>query len=163
MSSSRFHTLLAIAILVLGASLTAQATPTTITVRVMAMNGKFLGTTMGGARVILRDADTGRLLASGLTSGSTGDTEHIMKTPHQRTFTYSTEGSAAFTAVIDIDRPTRVEVTATGPMANRGAANTVSSTQWVLPGKDVTGGDGWLLELRGFSVQVMAPATHIKL
>ncbi|HHQ49242.1 MAG TPA: hypothetical protein ENK19_10230, partial [Acidobacteria bacterium] len=150
-------------ILFLGTALAAQAVPTTITVRVMALNGKFLGTTMGGARIVLRDADTGRILASGLTSGSTGDTEHIMETPHERRFTYSTEGSASFTAVIDIDRPTRVEVTATGPMANRGAANTVSSTQWVLPGKDITGGDGWLLELRGFSVQVMAPATHIKL
>jgi len=161
-TSFRAITLLATALL-LASALTAQAAPTTITVRVMALNGKFLGTTMGGAHVVLRDADTGRILASGFTSGSTGDTKHIMETPHERRYTYSTEGSAAFTAVLDIDRPTRVEVTATGPTANRGSANTVSSTQWVLPGKDITGGDAWLLELRGFSVQVMSPATHIKL
>ncbi len=158
-----WKTLALAAAMIFGASLAAQAVPTTITVRVMALSGKFLGTTMGGARVTLRDADTGRLLASGLTTGSTGDTEHIMKTPHGRHYAYSTEGAAAFTAVIDIDRPTRVEVAATGPMANRGAANTASSTQWVLPGKDITGGDAWLLELRGFSVQVMAPAAHVKL
>jgi len=160
---SRIVRVIAAATLILATAFTAGATPTTITIRVMALTGKFLGTSMGGALVTIRDADTGRLLASGLTSGSTGDTGHIMKTSHNRDFTYSTEGAAAFTAVIDIERPTRIEVTATGPMANRASANTVSSTQWVLPGKDITGGDAWLLELRGFAVQVVAPATHIKL
>lgn len=34
---------------------------------------------------------------------------------------------------------------------------TVSSTQWVLPGKSVSGGDGWVLELPGFAITLREP------
>ena len=30
-------------------------------------------------------------------------------------------------------------------------------TQWVVPGKHITGGDAWMLELPGFVVDVIAP------
>ncbi len=153
----------ALAILLAGFAAAASATPTTITVKVLARGAKFIGSSMGGAMVTLRDADTGELLASGVTSGKTGDTEHIMKSEHPRNRVLSTEGSAAFTAVLDLDRPRRIQVTAYGPLANRASANTVSSTQWVLPGRDITAGDAWLLEMPGFAVQVLAPSTHVKL
>jgi hypothetical protein len=39
----------------------------------------------------------------------------------------------------------------------------VSAVQWVVPGKHITGGDGWLLEMPGFVVDVLAPPTHLKL
>jgi len=39
-------------------------TPTKITVRVIARDGKFLGDDIGGALVTIRDAHTGELLAS---------------------------------------------------------------------------------------------------
>lgn len=141
----------------------AEAVPTTITVRVLAKGAKFIGSSMGGALVTVRDADTGELLASGVTAGKTGDTERIMKERHGRNRVLSSEGTAAFTAVLDLERPRRLEVTAYGPLANRASANTVSSTQWVLPGKDITGGDAWVLEMPGFAVQVLAPSTHVKL
>ena len=149
--------------LMVGFATAAAATPTTITVKVLARGAKFIGSSMGGALVTIRDADTGELLATGVTSGGTGDTEHIMKELHPRNRVLSTEGSAGFTAVIDLDRPRRLEVTAYGPLANRASANTVSSTQWVLPGRDITGGDAWLLEMPGFAVQVLSPSTHVKL
>lgn len=41
-------------------------------------------------------------------------------------------------------------------MLNEGAI-TVSSTQWVLPGKAVAGGDGWVLELPGFAISLVEP------
>ena len=50
-------------ILVLG---TAQATPTDITIRVLAKDAKFIGSGMDGARVVLQDANTGELLAEGI-------------------------------------------------------------------------------------------------
>jgi hypothetical protein len=42
-------------------------------------------------------------------------------------------------------------------MILKDAALTVSSTQWVLPGKPVGGGDGWLLELPGFAIGLREP------
>jgi hypothetical protein len=54
-------------------------------------------------------------------------------------------------------------VTAFGPLAQRQGANRVSAVQWVVPGKDLTGGDGWLLEMPGFIVDVLEPPTHVKL
>jgi hypothetical protein len=72
----------------------------------------------------------------------------------------ASDGAAAFTTTIDLSAPERIEVTAIGPLADRGSANRVSATQWVLPGKDITAGDAWLLELPGFAVQVTAPAVH---
>lgn len=133
----------------------AEATP--IEVRVLSQGAKFIGSSMGGVRVTLRDSDTGALLASGLTRGGTGDTKTIMKTPQPRGAALSDESSAVFAAEIDIDRPRRVEMTATGPVAQRQAANTVSATRWVLPGVGVAGGDGWLVEMPGLMVDVLAP------
>ena len=60
------------------------AVPTDITVRVRAKDAKFVGDTMGGARVTIRDAETGELLAKGVTTGTTGDTSLIMKIVNPR-------------------------------------------------------------------------------
>ena len=144
-------------------ALSASAEPTRIAVRVLSKDAKFVGTSMGGVLITLRDADTGELLASGLTGGGTGDTARIMKTPHERGAVLSTEGSAVFRTTLDIGEPVRVEVTAMGPMAQRQSANTVSATQWVVPGKHLDGGDGWLLVLPGFVVDVLQPPAHVKL
>jgi len=142
---------------------TAMAMPTTVKVSVKTKDAKFMGTSMGGALVILKNADTGEVLAKGLTSGGTGNTNLIMKTPVARGAAITDEKTANFTATIDIDQPTLVELSAYGPMAQRQAANRVSVTQWVVPGKDITGGDGWLVEIPGFVVNILAPATHVKL
>ena len=140
----------------------AWAVPTRITVRVKTRDGKFLGTSMGGALVTLRNTDTGELLAKGVTTGTTGDTERIMEEPHRRGVPLSDETSARFTATIDIDEPTLVEVKAFGPLAQRQSAATVAATRWVVPGKDIVRGDGVLLELPGFVVSVASPPAHVK-
>ena len=143
-------------ILVLG---TAQATPTDITIRVLAKDAKFIGSGMDGARVVLQDANTGELLAEGIILGKTGDTKRIMSEPWVRGQALSTKGSASFTATLDLERPTKVQVIVEGPLSNPDSANRVTSTQWVIPGKHVTGGDGWLLEIPGFSVTATASVT----
>jgi len=135
------------------------AVPTHITIRVKTKGAKFLGTSMGGALIVIRDAETGELLAKGITSGGTGNTERIMKAPGR--VPVSDEGSAKFTTTIDIDGPRLLEVAAYGPLSQRQAANRVSATQWVIPGKDITGGDGWMMELPGLAVQILSPRSHV--
>ncbi len=137
-------------------SASVHATPTNITVRVLSKDAKFIGSSMGGVRIQLRDMADGSLLAEGMTEGETGDTQRIMTDPWVREKALSTKDSANFTTTIDLERPTRVQLTAEGPASNPDSANIVSATQWVIPGKHVTGGDGWLLEMRGFSVTANA-------
>lgn len=145
------------------ASPPAAAEETRIAVRVLSRDAKFIGSSMGGMRVTLADADTGEVLASGTIAGSTGDTGNLVVEPRQRGATLSTPGSAAFTASLDLAAPIRLKVTAVGPLGQRQAAGEVSVTQWVVPGKHLDGGDGVLLELPGFAVDVLAPANHARL
>ncbi len=135
----------------------AMAEPTEIVIRVVAKDAKFIGTETGGAQVTLRDADTGEIVAQGLTSGATGNTPRIMTNARARRDTLSDDTAAKFAATVDIQRPRRITATATGPMILKDAAVTVSSTQWVLPGKSVSGGDGWVLELPGFAITLREP------
>lgn len=139
---------------------TASAVETHVTVNVLSKDAKFIGSSMGGALVTIRDVDTGELLASGLTEGSTGNTARLMKQDITRRTTLVDDGSAKYRATVDIDAPTLVEISARGPMAQRQSAAAASVTQWLLPGKDVTAGNGVLLTIPGFVVDVLAPAAH---
>jgi len=47
-----------------------------------------------------------------------------------------------------------------GPLSGLQAANRASNTQWVLPGKHITAGDGWMIELPGFAVKVLSPSPN---
>lgn len=144
-------------------SAVAEAEPTEITVHVISKGAKFVGTSMGGVKIVINDAETGALLASGVTAGSTGDTKIIMDDAHKRGAALSDPKAAKFTATLDLDVPRLIKVSAFGPLAQRQSAMTVSSTQWVVPGKHISGGDGWLLELPGFVVDVLNPPAHVKL
>jgi hypothetical protein len=149
---------LTLSVLFLAASLgSASAEPTDIVVRVMAKDAKFIGTAVGGAEISLRDADTGEVLAEGVTEGGTGDTPKIMTTPRSSRENISTPEAASFATTLELDRPRRITVTAVGPVVPEGAAVAASSTQWVVPGKHITGGDAWVVELRGFSVSLVEP------
>jgi hypothetical protein len=141
-------------------AVSAGAVETRVTVNVLSKGAKFIGTGMGGAMVTIRNADTGELLAKGLTEGSTGDTARLMREPITRGTPLPDDDSAKFTAVLDLDEPTRVEIAARGPMAQRQALGTASVTQWLMPGRDVTAGNAVLLEIPGFVVDVLAPPAH---
>lgn len=135
----------------------AAGTPTTVVVRAVSHDAKILGDNVGGARITIRDVATGALLAEGIQQGNTGDTDRIMRQPHERAEPiYDTEGAAAFEATLDLERPTVVEITAEGPLDTPGSARRASKTLLVLPGEDVTG-DGVILEIHGFRVRLEAP------
>lgn len=141
----------------------ALAEETRIDVRVISKGAKFIGTSMGGAEITINDADTGELLARGKTAGSTGDTEKIMKQPLRHHDPVSTEDAAVFRATIDLEEPRRLRFSARGPLAQPQATESVTVTQWIVPGKHVTGGDGLTLQLPGFVVDILDPPAHRKL
>ncbi|MFP3943532.1 MAG: hypothetical protein ACLFWF_06550 [Alphaproteobacteria bacterium] len=141
----------------------AGGEPTPLTVRVLSKDGKFVGSSMGGVRITVRDAHTGEILAQGVTKGGTGDTGRIMHEGRGQRALLADESAAAFKTRLDLDEPRRIEVEAYGPLAQPQAAHRVSATQWVIPGKGVAGGDGWVLELPGFVVDVLGPPAHVRL
>ena len=131
--------------------------PTTVLVRVVAHGSMVLGKEVGGARVTISDAATKQILATGLQQGEAGDQNQIMRTPHlMEEPLYSSLPAAAFTATLDLLHPTLVEVTAEGPLAYPAAAQRVSTTVWLIPGKDLTR-DGIVLTLYGYIVQIEHP------
>lgn len=140
----------------------AQAEETRIDVRVISKGAKFIGTSMGGAEITIEDADTSQLLAQGKTAGSTGDTQKVMQQRLLHHEPVSTEDAAVFRATLILEEPRRIKVTARGPLAQPQATATAAVTQWVVPGKHITGGDALTLEMPGFVVDILSPPAHQK-
>jgi hypothetical protein len=163
MRTHRILMLAALGLAMMLPSAAAWAEPTEITVRVLSKDAKFIGTSMGGMRVTLRDAHTGEILATGLTQGGTGDTKRLMHENGGRRAHLSDQSAAKFAVTLDLAEPRLIEVEAYGPLAQPQAAHRVVSSQWVIPGRGHTGGDGWVVELPGFVVDVLAPPAHVKL
>lgn len=145
---------------------------TTIDVRVIAVGGKFVGDDIGGAAIAIRDAFSGAVLTQGVTKGDSGPNQPPGSTPPPCGVMCAslkrgqplpmTETTSVFTASLSLASATRIEVTAFGPLAARGSANTVSATTWVYPGMHMTAGNGLLLELPGLLCQIINPPTHTK-
>jgi hypothetical protein len=141
----------------LGVAAPAAAEPTDIVVRVLSQGAKFIGSGMGGAEIIIRDVESGAILAQGVTSGGTGDTRAIMQQA-SRDAPRAGPGAAAFRARIDVAEPRLVAVSARGPLAQPQAAVVARDQRWLIPGAPVAG-DGWVLELPGLAVRIVQPST----
>lgn len=137
----------------------AEAVETRVVVRAKTKDAKFIGTSMGGALVVIRRADTGEVLATGQTSGGTGDTRRIMLEPHVRGGALSDSATAGFEAALDLAEPTYVTVEVTGPMGQRQSAAKATVQTWLIPGRHVTG-DGIMVEIPGFAVNIAGPRAH---
>ncbi len=147
-----------LAFLLLG-GLTAAATPTRLIVRVKAKDAKFIGTGIGGAFVQIKNPLTGETLAKGLTTGSSGSTPLIMSTAHQRNQRLTDEKTAGYEAVLDITEPVLVEIVVTAPVSRKNAAITGSTQVWLIPGKHIDG-EGLVIELPGYILDILQPTTH---
>jgi hypothetical protein len=150
------------ALLVTGAAVGAPAdlsaqTPTKVMVRVISHDAKIIGSGVGGARVTIRDAQNGSVLAEGVQEGGTGNTSLIMGARERGVSVYDTDGAAGFLAEIDLAEPTWVEITGEGPLNTPDALRRTTSTALLIPGRDVVG-DGIVLELLGFTVELREPA-----
>jgi hypothetical protein len=154
-----------LALLVLVSPLFAQTggKETKVMIRAIARDAKVIGTHVGGAKITVKDASTGEILAQGMQHGGTGDTDIIMKKPHTRGMALYTGGDASgFLAVLHLDKPTVVEISAEGPLGNAQATQRSSKTMLLVPGEDVLG-DGVLLEIHGFIITPLAPLADAKL
>lgn len=133
-----------------------RAEETNLLVRVKANDAMFIGTLMGGARIQIREADTGDLMAEGRTQGRVGNFTRVMQVPRARGVRQSEASTASFLATLDISRPTFVEVSAYGPV-EYGKSGPLGSTKlWLLPGVHIEG-EGLIIELSGLLVDVMSP------
>lgn len=140
-------------------SFSSKATETTVIVRAKAKDAKFIGSSIGGAKVVIRNSLTGEIMAQGITSGTTGNTKLIMQTPQERGKRISDEATAKFEAVLDIDAPVFATVEVYAPINKKQAMVSATTQLWILPGKDILG-DGIVLEIPGFVVDILAPQTH---
>ena len=145
-------------LLLIGFAYSTYATETKLIVRVKAKDAKFIGSSMGGALVMVRDSETGQILAKGLTKGSTGNTKLIMYTT-ERGVALSDEATAKFETTLDIDEPQLVTIEASGPYSQRQSMATSTAQVWLIPGKDIVG-DGVILEVPGFAIDILAPQAH---
>ncbi len=133
-----------------------EAADTTVVVRAKSKDGKFIGSSMGGAWVMIRDAVTGRMLAQGLTEGGTGDTKRLMVESLKRGALLSDPTAAKFEATLDIDEPLLVTIDVRAPFGQRQAMVTTSTQVWLIPGKHLLG-DGVTVEVPGLAVAILSP------
>ena len=135
----------------------ADPVATDVMVRVVAHGVMVLGDEVGSARVTITDVATGRLLASGLQLGETGDQNQIMRTPRlMEEPRYSTRPSGSFHATLYLDGPTLVEIAAQGPLSYPAAMQRAGKTVLLIPGRDPTQ-NGIVLDLNGYIVQIENP------
>lgn len=154
---------LATGLLLFGLTGSVITESTDIPVRVIARNAMFVGDLVEGAQVTVTDAVTGEMLAQGVTAGQAGDAKRIMGTARKRGTPVAGETDAHFTATLELDEPRYVQVTAFGPLPRRQSATRPSMTQWIVPGRHLTGGDGWVVELAGFFVHGDLAANTVSL
>lgn len=141
----------------------AAQTATTIRVRVVSHDAKIIGSGVGGARVYVKNAATGEVLAQGLQQGGTGNTTAIVVEPVSRgNAIYDTEGAAVFTAELELAEPTLLEFVGEGPLDFAQAMQRTTKTMLVVPGEHILG-NGVVLELNGFIVQTLEPQEPVKL
>lgn len=143
----------------LAAAQIAAGQPTKLLVRVKAKDGKFIGSNIGGALVVVRDHATGEILARGSTEGASGNTKLIMETPHGRYDRLSDDKTAGYLATIDLKEPVFADVQASAPAQLKGGSVTGSTQLWLIPGKDIDG-EGLVVELPGFILNVISPTLH---
>ncbi len=140
-------------------SVSAYAVPTRLMIRAKAKDAKFIGSSIGGAYVKVTEVISGRILATGYTSGSTGNTDVIMRQPHARYGRLTNDNTAGFLAMLDIEDPVFIMVEVWAPVNQRQATVHASTQLWMVPGKHVEG-DGLILEISGMVVNALAPQTH---
>ncbi|PIF45444.1 hypothetical protein CLU96_2449 [Chryseobacterium sp. 52] len=139
--------------------LMVSATETQIMIRAKARDAKFIGSSLGGAHIIIRNKVNGQILSEGNTTGSTGNTDLIMKTTKTRETSITDSQTAGFLASIDISEPTFVSIEVVSPFNNKQAQVAVSTEFWLIPGKHILG-DGIILEIPGFIIDILKPRTH---
>lgn len=148
MKVSKLHTIATFALLFTTATF---ATETSVMVRAKAVDAKYIGSSVGGVKVVVEDAETGEILDTGWINGGTGSTKSIIKEPITRGQVMTDDKTAGFIAKVDITSPRLLRFKLVGPYGYRQALQEATVTSWVIPGKDILG-DGITLNMPGFIV-----------
>lgn len=135
----------------LALSANSFATETQVMVRAKAVDAKYIGTSVGGVKVIVEDAESGEILDQGWINGDTGSTTALIKEPISRDQTLTDNTTAGFLAKVDISSPRLLRFKLVGPYGYRQSLQEATVTSWVIPGKDILG-DGITLNMPGFIV-----------
>ena len=156
------------AALVMGLALApahAQNNPEDVDVKitVRAQDGTFIGTAMGGAYVVVRDRRNGDILAEGVTAGTAGDAAAIMDKGFARDAALAGEGTAKFEFSVAVFEPTPVEILARAPLAQKQAEVSARFETYLIPGKDYSTGNGIMVTLPGFAVDITDPLINSRL
>jgi hypothetical protein len=135
---------------------------TAISVRVLALGGKFIGSHVGFARVEVYGADPQTPLASGLTNqglventDGSGVTALIMDQPYPWGFPVRADQATAFTVDLPLTEPTVLSFVATSVADPR---ITASCDRIVLPNVPLTDAMAVVLVLQGLLTDLIAPA-----
>lgn len=139
----------------------AWATDTNINISVKAKDALFIGEEAGNAYVIVRDKRNGDILAEGQTIGGSGDRNKIMN-ENVRDAIITNEKSAHFSFSLDLYAPTPVSIEVSGPYGQMQSMVKASSDYLLIPGKDYARGNGIIVELPGFIVDVLSPELNRK-
>lgn len=137
----------------------SEGTQTKVTVRAKAKDAKFIGSTMAGALVVIKDSETGEVLAKGFTTGGTGNTQKIMTEPARRGVPISDDSAAKFETSIDIAEPRFVTIEIYAPYGQIQSMAKNTTQVWLIPGKNITG-EGIIVDVYGFSVSMLTPQPH---
>ncbi|RJR15767.1 MAG: hypothetical protein C4581_11435 [Nitrospiraceae bacterium] len=135
----------------------SEAVQTKLVIRAKSKDAKFVGSKMGGALVIIKDSETGKVLAEGLTAGGTGDTEIIMNQPKTR-FGEISADAAKFETSLDISEPRLITIDVSAPYSDKTNMIMSSTQMWLIPGRDIVG-EGVIIEVPGFSVDAKSLET----
>jgi len=153
-------------------------TETQVLIRVQAKDGMFLGPdSFAGAFITIKEQSSGKELASGFTddgdSGSRKDaylpnsSRQPIIAPTQPPILYwltADEATVKFAASLALSAPALLEFIVKVPLPAAQGDQFFSVTQWVVPGKDLTVGPGFVIEIPGLWVQpeVVAIGNQVK-
>lgn len=139
-----------------------STTTTNISVRVLALGGKFIGSHVGFANVDIYGADPDTPLASGLTNqglvdntDGSGVTALIMAQPYPWGYPLRADEATEFAFDFPLTEPTVLTFVATSVADTRISA---SCDRLVLPNVPLTGAMGVVLVLQGLLTELTEPA-----
>ncbi|TKC08538.1 hypothetical protein [Pedobacter frigoris] len=134
------------------------AQTTNVIVRAKAKDAKFLPATLG-VHVTIKNNMTGEVMAKGMATGGSGNTELIMADAISRGQQLADEGTSKFMATLELTEPTFVDVEVYASTNRRNGTKKVTTQVWLIPGKHIVG-DGIVVEIPGFIVDILSPTTQ---
>ncbi|MCM2343109.1 MAG: hypothetical protein NDJ24_00950 [Alphaproteobacteria bacterium] len=140
----------------------AYAVDTNVKISVKSKDALFIGESVGAAYIIVRDKRDGDILVEGSTTGNSGKRDLVMTPSVARDAVIVDEDTSRFEFSLDIYEPTPVTVEVSGPYGQMQSLAKASADYLLIPGKDYTQGNGIIVEIPGFIVDVMSPPANRK-